>query len=383
MAVYFDCNATTPIDPRVRDAMWEVLDGQYGNPGSRLHSFGERAWRAVQTARDQIADVVGARRHEVVFTSGATESNNLALLGLAEHGRRISKRHIVSTKIEHLAVLEPLQALGRQGFEVTLVPPTPGGWVDADAVCDAIREDTLLVSVMQINNETGVRQPIDEIADRLANRDVFFHVDAAQGFGKELAALRNQRIDLISVTAHKIYGPQGIGALITRRRGFDLPPLAPVQYGGGQELGLRSGTLPVHLIVGFGLAAQLAMQEHEQRTEACRRLRTRLLETLAPLQPIIHGDPDRTLPHVLNVAFPGLDSERVIEAVGDLIAISNGSACTTLCASASHVLSAMGLPPEQIDGAVRFSWCHSTPLPDFVALQRAIANCSPSSAGAN
>ena len=383
MAVYFDCNATTPIDPRVRAAMWEVLDGQHGNAGSRLHSFGERAWRAVQTARDQIADVVGARRHEVVFTSGATESNNLALLGLADHGRRTAKRHIVSTQIEHLAVLEPLQALGRQGFEITLVPPTPGGWVDADAVCDAVREDTLLVSVMQVNNETGVRQPIDEFADRLANRDVFFHVDAAQGFGKELAALRHQRIDLISVTAHKIYGPQGIGALITRRRGFDLPPLTPIQHGGGQELGLRSGTLPVHLIAGFGLAAELAANEHEQRSAACLRLRTHLVESLAPLQPIVHGDPDRTLPHVLNVAFPGLDSERVIEAVGELVAISNGSACTTLCASASHVLTAMGVPPEQIDGAVRFSWCHATPLPDFLALQRAIANCLPSSASAN
>ena len=375
MAVYFDCNATTPIDPRVRAAMWDALDGQYGNAGSRLHSFGERAWRAIQTARDQIADVVGARRHEVVFTSGATESNNIALLGLAEHGRRTSKRHIVSTQIEHLAVLEPLQALGRQGFEITLIPPTPGGWVDADAVCDAVREDTLLVSVMQVNNETGVRQPIEQIADRLANRDVFFHVDAAQGFGKELVALRHQRIDLISVTAHKIYGPQGIGALITRRRGFDLPPLTPIQHGGGQELGLRSGTLPVHLIVGFGLAAELAVNEHEERAAACRRLQAHLVESLAPLKPIIHGDPDRTLPHVLNVAFPGLDSERIIEAVGDLVAISNGSACTTLCASASHVLTAMGLPPEQIDGAVRFSWCHSTALPDFLALQRAIANC--------
>lgn len=358
--------------------MLEVLDGAYGNAGSRLHDFGERAGRAVQNARDQVAAVVGARRHEVIFTSGATESNNLALLGLATHGRRTGKRHIVSTQIEHLAVLEPLRELVRQGFEVTLVPPTAGGWVVASAVCNAVRDDTLLVSVMQVNNESGVRQPITEIAEGLKGKNVFFHVDAAQGFGKEIDPLRHARIDLISATAHKIYGPQGVGALIARRRGSELPPLAPVVQGGGQELGLRSGTLPVHLIVGFGVAAELALAEHQNRAAACRRMREQLVDALGPLNPTLHGSPAHTLPHVLNVSFAGLDAEQVIEAVGDLVAISNGSACTTLCASASHVLTAMGIDPEQVEGAVRFSWCHATPAPDFQALQSRIAACSDS-----
>jgi cysteine desulfurase len=371
MTVYLDCNATTPIDPRVQAAMVACATTTFGNAGSP-HEFGAQAKEAVHRARDQIGSVVAARRHEVIFTSGATESNNLALLGLAPHGQDSGKRHIVSTRIEHASVLEPLEALAERGFEVTLVPPTSGGWVEPRAIRAAVRPDTLLVSVMQVNNETGVRQPLAKIARLLDDTDLYLHVDAAQGFGKEIEPLRDARIDLISVTAHKIYGPQGIGALILRRRNFELPPLAPLGRGGGQELGLRSGTLPVPLIVGFGLAAELALQETDERAEACRRFRQQLLEGLAPLRPVLHSQPEQTLPHTLNLSFPGISADAVIDAWQGLAAVSNGSACTSACATASHVLSAMQLPAAQADGAIRLSWCHRTEQPPWAQLVAAI-----------
>ena len=371
MTVYLDCNATTPIDPRVHEAAGQCAEFEYGNAGSP-HEFGARAKQLVHRARDQIGAVVGARRHEVIFTSGATESNNLALLGLASHGERVGKRHIVSTQIEHSSVLEPLQALADRGFEITLVPPTAGGWVEAEAVHDAVRDDTLLVSVMQVNNETGVRQPIDEIARLLEKHDVYFHVDAAQGFGKEIFPLRHQRIDLISISGHKIYAPKGIGALVLRRRNRELPPLVPLMHGGGQELGLRPGTLPVPSIVGLGMAAELALAEADERAAVCRRFKEELLDGLAPLNPEIHGDPAQTLPHTVNLSLPGLDAEEVIAAWRGLAAVSNGSACTSACDTASHVLTAMNLPEAQVEGAIRISWCHSTPPPDVPAMIDAI-----------
>jgi cysteine desulfurase len=277
----------------------------------------------------------------------------------------------VITQIEHKAVLEPLQELASRGFEVTLVPPTAGGWVEPELVAAAVRDDTLVVSVMQVNNETGIRQPIAEIAELLGGRDMFFHVDAAQGFGKELSPLRHPRIDLISITAHKIFGPQGIGALITRRRGRELPPLSPLVFGGGQELGLRPGTLSVALIAGFGEAARLAADEAGQRAESCTKFRRELLAALDPLQPVIHGESGRCLPHVINLSFPGLDANQVMEAMSPFVAVSDGAACTSICSTASHVLTAMRLPADQIAGAIRLSWCHATPSPDWQAVVRA------------
>ena len=237
---------------------------EFGNAGSRTHDFGRLARQAVERARAHVARVVDAGRNEVVFTSGATEANNLAILGLEAFGRSNGRKHLVSTRIEHHAVLEPLRALAERGFELTLIKPEPGGWVDADRVAAAVRPDTLLVSVMQVNNETGVVQPVDAIAERLADAgsEAFLHVDAAQGFGKAIEPLRRKRIDLISISAHKICGPKGIGALIARRRGSEKPPLTPLLHGGGQEMGLRPGTLPVALIAAFGRAAELALEEH-------------------------------------------------------------------------------------------------------------------------
>ncbi|RMB01952.1 cysteine desulfurase DndA [Eilatimonas milleporae] len=359
--VYLDCNATAPIEPVVRDAVLRWMTDEMGNAGSRTHEYGLRAKRAVQHARDQVARVVDGVGDEVVFTSGATESNNLALLGLAEHGVQTDRRHIVSTAIEHKAVLEPLEVLEARGFSVTLVRPDENGLVKADSIKDALRPDTLLVSVMHANNETGAVQPLVEIATALEDHDAFFHVDAAQGYGKVLESLRSKRIDLISVSSHKIYGPLGIGALIARRRGFKRPPLKALMYGGGQERGLRPGTLPVPLIVGFGVAAEAALKNQASRQVRCRDIRHQALAALEPLGIRMHADPDRTLSHVMNFSVPGVDSEAVMVALKDVAAVSNGSACTSQSYSPSHVLEAMGLPEEEIAGAIRVSWSHLTP----------------------
>jgi cysteine desulfurase len=371
MTLYLDCNATTPLDPRVQVEVVRCFEEEVGNAGSP-HEFGERSRLLVHQARDRIAQVVGARRHEVIFTSGATESNNLAILGLAAYGEANGRRHVVSTAIEHKAVLEPLAELKKRGFEITLVPPLPAGWVPAGHIARAIRPDTLLVSVMHVNNETGITQPIAEIAARLPDSLPFFHVDAAQGFGKDLPPLQHPRIDLISVSSHKIHGPAGVGALISRRRSGDLPPLAPLLHGGGQELGLRPGTLPTPLISGFGLAAELARIENEARMAACERLRDKVFPGLAPLDYSVHGNMNWALPNVLYVSFPGRHADEIIELLTGIAAVSTGSACTSVCAAASHVLEAMKVPPEEMDGAVRISWSHMTDEKEFIATMRRV-----------
>lgn len=340
----------------------------YGNAGSP-HEFGLRSKSLVNQARERIAQVVNARRHEVIFTSGATESNNLAILGLAEHGTKVGKKHIVSSQVEHKAVLEPLEVLSRRGFEVTLIPPLRSGAVSSAAILDAIRDDTLLVSLMHGNNETGVLQPIQEVADGLSSRfrgnsnsrsDVYFHVDASQTFGKTDSGLSHERIDLVSISGHKINGPSGIGALVARKRGTSSIPISPVIFGGGQELGLRSGTLPVALICGLGLAAQLAAKEQRERRLACQQIRQDVLSKLATLNPTYHGDPSLTMPHVISVSFPDWDAEELIEELEGIAAVSTGAACTSICATASHVLSAMHVDPRLLDGAIRISWGHET-----------------------
>lgn len=370
--VYLDCNATAPMEPRVRDAVIRWLSEEIGNAGSRTHEYGLHAKRAVQAARKQVAAVIGVTEDKVLFTSGATESNNLAILGIAPHGEAEGRRHIVSTAIEHKAVLEPLEALEARGFTVTLVTPDKAGAVTAGAIRAALRPDTLLVSVMHANNETGARQPITEIAAALEDHDAYFHIDAAQGYGKDLESLRLKRIDLISVSSHKVYGPLGIGALIARRRGVKRPPMTPLTYGGGQERGLRPGTLPVPLIVGFGIAAELALKDCEMRRERCRAIRTEALGALEPLGVRVHADPKHTLPHVLNFSVAGIDSEAIMVALKGIAAVSNGSACTSQSYKPSHVLEAMGLPEEAVVGAVRLSWCHLTPDVDWQAIAERI-----------
>jgi cysteine desulfurase len=363
--VYLDCNATTPMEPEIEKLMLHFMTVDFGNAGSRTHEFGSRAKQAVQKARSQVAEAVHADKDEVIFTSGATESNNLAILGLVNYGLKSGKKHIISTQIEHKAVLEPLQSLEKEGFEITLIAPDKNGWVDPQRIKDELKEETLLISIMHVNNETGVIQPITEISETIKSHDVYFHVDAAQGFGKDIDTLLDQRIDMISISGHKIYGPKGIGALVLRKRDYERPPLQPIMFGGGQEKKLRPGTLPVYSIVGLGLASELAIKNVKERNIKCEKFKENALAKLAKLNPVVNGDGDKTLPNVLNISFPGVDAEALMVGLKDIIAISNGSACTSQSYTPSHVLQAMCLPEDLIKSTVRLSWCHMTKTPDW------------------
>lgn len=364
-AVYLDCNATTPLEPAVLAVVARFMERDFGNAASPIHDYGVFARMAVEHARGQVAEVVGARRDEVVFTSGATEANNLAILGLADYGLRSGRRHILSTAIEHKAVLEPLEEMTRLGFEVELLPAGESGRFDPERLREALRPDTLLVSTMHVNNETGIVQPLAEAAEALAGHGAWWHVDAAQGFGKEIDSLRHPRIDLIAISGHKIYAPKGIGALVARKRDGAFPPLRPLMHGGGQEQGLRPGTLPVPLIAGLGEAAKLALRHHRERAQACRTVRERVLAALAPLEPELNGDQAHVLPHAVNLSFPGIDAERAITALKGTVAVSSTSACTSHTREPSHVLAAMGLAPERVETSLRLSWCHMTPEADW------------------
>jgi cysteine desulfurase len=354
--VYLDYSATPPMDARVFEAMRPYFLTEVGNAGSRTHVYGQKAKNAVDRARRQVAEVLGAKSEEIIFTSGATESDNIALLGLMRHGLKANRRHILASAIEHKAVLEPLSRLRDLGFEVELVPVTAGGYIEPDAVRERLRPDTLVVSVMHANNETGVLQPVLEVSHLLAGSAVLFHTDAAQTFGKEVETLRQGRFDLVSISGHKIQGPMGVGALYVRRPKSGRTPLEPIMVGGGQELGLRPGTLPVALIVGLGRAAELAAREHQQRNDEAEKLKREFLVELQGVDHRINGDLTRAQPHVLNVSFPGVDSEALMLALRSEIAISNGAACTSSRHFASHVLKAMGLSENLLASAVRFSW---------------------------
>lgn len=359
--VYLDYAATTPTDPRVAELVLQLMTEEFGNAGSRTHQFGVEAARKVARARDQIAASINCEPDDVVFTSGATESNNLAIMGLAQHGRAAQRLHIVSTAIEHKAVLGPLAKLAEEGFQVEFAEPDSQGHVSAVDVLQLVRDDTLLVSVMHANNETGAVQPIGELVSGLPDH-VFMHVDAAQTFGRLNRTLCDARIDLVSISGHKIFGPKGVGALVVRRRGESRAPLTPLMVGGGQERGLRPGTLPVPLIAGFGLAAELSSREESRRANACSAIRRDALAAFARLSPVVHGDESRgVLPNILSVAVPGVDSEAVMLALKDLVAISNGSACTSSHYEPSHVLIAMRLGHEEMAETVRLSWGHNTP----------------------
>lgn len=368
MAVYLDCNATTPVEPAVAEIVKRFLEKDFGNPASPIHDFGVFARTAADHARGLVAKVVNARGDEVIFTSGATESNNLAILGLAEEGVRSGRRHVITTAIEHKSVLEPCAELERLGFEVEIVPVRPDGRFDPERIAQALRPETLLVSTMQVNNETGVLQPIAELAGVMAAHEAWWHVDAAQGFGKELESLRNHRIDMIAVSGHKIYGPKGVGALVARKRENRLPPLRPLMYGGGQEQGLRPGTLPVPLIAGLGEAAKLALRHHGERREACLAFRGEILDALSSLGARQNGAETSTLPHVVNVSLPGISSDGAIKALKHLVAVSSTSACTSHTRTPSHVLSAMGCSAEEVETSLRFSWCHMTGKVDWTAV---------------
>jgi len=359
--IYLDCAATTPLDPAVAEVVRLYQEEEFGNSGSRTHDYGARAKQAVQKARDQIASVVGASRDDVVLTSGATEANNIAILGLREFGLAEKRQHVVCSAIEHKAVLEPITFLGSSGFSADVLLVESNGRLDPDRLVEALRPDTLLVSVMHVNNETGVVQPLEELCVALKGHGAYLHVDASQGFGKDLAALRNPRIDMLSVSAHKIYGPKGVGALVLRKRRFERPPLKPLMFGGGQERGLRPGTLPVALVAGLGEAAERAISDFDRRKARVNELRSQAQHAMTGLGAVPNGSDNHRLPHFYNFSVPGVDSEAIMVALKDTVAVSNGSACTSTSYSGSHVLKAMGLSEDRVSSAIRMSWCHLTP----------------------
>lgn len=355
MTAYLDSAATTRVDPRVAEVVLHWMTTEFGNAGSRTHDWGTRAKRAVQEARERLAGQLNAGPSELIFTSGATESNNIALLGLAPHGESQGRRHIISSAIEHKAVLEPLEQLAARGFEIDLISPGPSGRVSVEAVRERLRDDTLLVSLMHVNNETGVIQPVTELAEQLRDTPTYLHVDAAQGFGKLTDDLKAP-IDMISVSGHKIGAPKGVGTLLIRRRGRDTIPLTPLMYGGGQERKLRPGTLPVPLIVGLAKAAEIFENEHEQWWSRAAAFRARLVAALSKAQVHFNGDQDYVVPHILNLSFEGVDAEALIVQLKELVAVSTGSACTSASYTPSHVLRGMKLPDEVAHNGLRLSW---------------------------
>jgi cysteine desulfurase len=350
-SIYLDHHATTPCDARVLEAMRPYHDRAFGNPASRTHAYGWEAERAVERAREQVARAIGAEPREIVFTSGATESNNLALLGVA---RARGRGHVLTCRTEHRAVLDPARALRTEGFRVTELGVDPGGRLSIDAIEAALGPDTCLVSLMHANNEIGVIHPLGEIARLTGARGIPFHTDAAQSAGKIPLDVRALGVDLLSLSGHKLYGPKGVGALYVRRA---RPPLRiqPLLHGGGHEGGLRSGTLPVPLLVGLGEACALAEREREAEARRISALRDRLLQGLRERIPDLrrNGDPAACLPHNLNLCFPGVESEALLLALPD-VALSTGSACTSGSPEPSHVLAALGLSAELAHASVRF-----------------------------
>ncbi|HYB55192.1 MAG TPA: IscS subfamily cysteine desulfurase [Alphaproteobacteria bacterium] len=341
LPIYLDYQATTPVDPRVLKLMLPYFSEKFGNPGSATHSFGREAAAACERAREQVAAVIGAEAREIVFTSGATESNNIAIKG-AGYFARDGRRHIVTAATEHKCVLESCKALAAEGFRLTVLPVEANGLVDLARLAAALSDDTLLVSIMAVNNEIGVIQPLAEIGELCRRHGAYFHTDAAQAAGKIPLDVDGMAIDLMSISGHKLYGPKGVGALYVRRR--PRVRLAPLMSGGGQERGLRSGTLPAALCVGLGAASEISAAEMAAEGMRLKRLRERLRCGLAAKVPgiALNGDLERRIPGNLNLAFPGVDAEVLMARLKD-IAVSSGSACTSASIEPSYVLRALGL----------------------------------------
>ena len=354
LPIYFDYAATTPVDPRVAQKMSECLlaEGNFGNPASRSHKYGWEAEEAVELARRQVADLINADPREIVWTSGATESDNLAIKGVA-HFYKTKGKHLITSKIEHKAVLDTCRHLEREGFEVTYLEPGTDGVVTPEQVADAIREDTVLVSIMHVNNEIGVINDIAAIGEVCRAKKVFFHVDAAQSSGKIDIDLETMKVDLMSFSAHKMYGPKGVGALYVRRK--PRIRLEAQMHGGGHERGMRSGTLATHQLVGMGEACKIAKAEMHDEQIRIGALRERLWQGLQDIEEVhVNGSFEKRLPGFLNVSFNYVEGESLIMSLSDL-AVSSGSACTSASLEPSYVLRALGLNDEMAHSSLRFS----------------------------
>jgi cysteine desulfurase len=350
--IYLDYSATTPVDPRVAAKMIPFLTEHFGNPASRSHAYGWTAEHAVEEAREDVAALLNADSKEIVWTSGATEGNNLAIKGAANFYKG-KGRHIITVKTEHKATLDTVRELERQGFEATYLQPEPDGLLDLEKFKAAIRPDTIVVSVMMVNNEIGVIQPVAEIGEICREKGIIFHCDAVQAAGKILIDTQKLKVDLLTVTAHKVYGPKGIGALYVRRK-----PRVRIEaqiHGGGHERGLRSGTLPTHQIVGMGEAFRIAKAEMGAENERIRALRDKLHNGFKDMEEVyVNGDMAHRIPHNLNISFNFVEGESLIMAIKD-VAVSSGSACTSASLEPSYVLRALGRSDELAHSSIRFT----------------------------
>ena len=371
--VYLDYASTTPVDPRVADKMCQFLTptGDFGNPASRSHKYGWRADEAVEEARSHVANLVNCDPREIVWTSGATEADNLAVKGIARFYKS-KGNHIITSKIEHKAVLDPCRQLEREGFEVTYLEPNEGGIITPKMVDDAIKDSTILVSIMHINNELGTVNNIEDIGEITRSKNIFFHVDAAQSTGKTKIDLANMKIDLMSFSAHKTYGPKGIGALYVRRK--PRVRIEALIHGGGHERGMRSGTLPTHQIVGMGEAFRLAKLEMDDDLKKIQKLHDMFLKELDAIEHVyLNGDIENKVPNILNVSFNFIEGESLIMGLKD-VAVSSGSACTSASLEPSYVLRALGRKDELAHSSIRFSFGRFTSESEVLSTLNTLKN---------
>ena len=358
MGIYLDYNASAPINPDVLDYMFDVYKNSYGNADSRTHDYGEGARKIVEDARSQVANLLDVGTGEVFFTSGSTESNNIAIQGLIDYAIENDKKHVITTTIEHKAVLETVKSLEKHGFEIDLVSPDESGRIAVEDVISLVKDNTLLVSIMHANNETGIIQPVKEIGNYLSEKGVLFHFDATQTCGKLVKELRELKYDMLSLSAHKLSGPQGVGALILRKKRYKLPPVKAITYGGQQEHGIRPGTIPVALVAGLGKACELAAKNYEQNLAAYTEKKQMVLALIkdSGLDISINGNQNYCMPNTVNISITGVESEALMLSSKQYCGISNGSACTSHDYSPSYVLDAMGLDADRISSAIRISW---------------------------
>ncbi len=368
MSIYLDYNASAPLDPSVLTCMVDVYQNHTGNADSRTHDYGDGARSLVETARGRVASLFNVKKDEVLFTSGATESNNIAILGLKEYGLKTGHKHIITTAIEHKAVLDAAKHLASEGFKLELISPRQNGRILADDVLSKVRDDTLLVSVMHVNNETGVIQPVDVIGEALEKTNTLFHIDATQSAGKLVPEIQLLNFDFMSFSAHKMHGPQGIGSLILKKKHYRFPPITPIMFGGSQEHGLRPGTLPTALIAGLGKACEIAEKNYAANRQRNISIRKKLMELLSTsgVAYTLNAHPDDCIPTTLNISFLGISSEALMLAARPFCGISNGSACTSGGYNQSHVLSAMSLPDDRTESAIRISWDYDIDLDELL-----------------
>ena len=367
MGIYLDNNSSSPIDERVLAVMVDTYLHSYGNADSRTHNHGEQARITVEDARKQVASLLGINSSEVFFTSGSTESNNIAIQGLEEYALETNKKHIITSAVEHKSVLETVKMMKKKGFEIDLVNPDLSGQVNLQEILHKVRDDSLLVSIMHVNNETGIIQPVAELGSELEKRNVLFHVDATQSCGKLVDEIRNLKYNMLSFSAHKLKGPQGVGVLVLKKKRYKLPPVKNIMYGGQQEHGIRPGTIPVALVAGCGKACEIAEIEYKENSHKLRKLKSTLEELLNDSGVDYHynGDQNYCVDSSANICFKGVMSEALMLSSKQYCSVSNGSACTSKSYSPSYVLEAMGIPIEDIESSVRISWGPETDEIEF------------------